>query len=209
MKTSMTKKTFTQSLMLFASVLTLTVITACGKNGGDSAPPPVVTPTGPIYGSCATCGPNSQLIASAAGYTYFAGQTESNINLEFYGTGLTQTQQYPQQQQYYSGSVSAQGTIHWRGQQSLMCGMGPGVYTLTTTQAGTWNGRNVYGMVMQAVGPTSVTIYVDGSVGAATPAILGDDGRQYPYSFMGRLRIVPNSGGNPYYYGGGCELYPY
>lgn len=207
MKTSIVnKKHFMQALMLFASALTLAAFTACGKNGGDQAPPPVVGP-GVVnpYGTCPTCPAGSALLASGTGNTYYQNQLQGNLNLEFYGTGVQNTAGGQYQQSNYYGSVSAQGTMIWQI-PSLMCGLQAGTYSVTTTQAGMWQYTSFENMVLQLNGPTQATIYLRGWVSPATPAMIGLDGRQYPYQIVGQARVMPTTG-NPYQYGGGgCYL---
>lgn len=198
-------KNFYQVMMLFVSALTVSVFTACGKSGGD-APPPIVTPgPNPIYGSCATCPANSALLASGTGNTYYAGQLQGNVNLEFYGTGITNTAGGQYQTSNYYGSVAGQGTLYWQV-PSMLCGLPQGTYAITTTQAGTWYGQSFSNMVFQATGPASVTIYANGWISPATPALIGLDGRQYPYQVVGQFRVIPNGGGGYGYGGMGCTL---
>lgn len=204
MKTVNFKKTMFQAFALFASALTLAAFTACGKNGGDAPPP--IAPVGPggIYGQCATCGANSALLASGTGNTYYAGQLQGNVNLEFYGTGAVNAAGGQYQTSSYYGNVAAQGTLIWQV-PSMMCGLPAGTYSLTTTQPGTWYGQSFSNMVFQANGPAQVTIYANGWISPATPALIGLDGRQYPYQVVGQFRVIPTGGGYQYG-GGGCTL---
>ncbi|MES2964281.1 MAG: hypothetical protein V4760_10350, partial [Bdellovibrionota bacterium] len=173
------KKNLFKAMMLFASALTISAFTACGKNGGDSPPP--IAPVGPGigYGSCATCGGNSALLASGTGNTYYGGQLQGNLNLEFYGTGIVNTAGGQTQQSSYSGTVAAQGSMVWQI-PSMMCGLQAGTYAVTTTQAGNWYGQSFRGLALQLTGPTQATMYIQGWISPATPALVGLDGRQYP-----------------------------
>lgn len=207
MKTTNFKKNVIQAMMLFASALTLAAFTACGKNGGDAPPPPVVNPNAITYGSCPTCGANSAFLASGTGNTYYANQLQGNLNLEFYGTGVTNTAGGQYQSSNYYGSVSAQGTLIWQV-PSLMCGMPQGTYSVRTVTPGTWSNQNFQGLVLQATGPANVTIQGSGWLAPATPALVGLDGRQYPYQIVGNFWVSPATAqaGYPYGGGGGCQV---
>ncbi|MEK7357802.1 MAG: hypothetical protein AAB250_15230 [Bdellovibrionota bacterium] len=207
MKTSFyNKKNLMKALMVFASAMTLAAFTACGKNGGDSPPPPPVVPVGPVYGQCTNCPAGSALLASGTGNTYYQNQLQGNINLEFYGSGVTNQAGGQYQQTNYYGSVSAQGTMIWQI-PSLMCGLQQGTYSVTTTQAGSWQGQSFYNLVLQLNGPTQATVYANGWISAATPALIGLDGRQYPYQVVGQFRVMSTSNGGSYPYGGGGGCY--
>ena len=206
MKTTNFKQNAIKAMMLFASTLTLAAFTACGKNGGDSAPA-VVNPYAITYGSCPTCGANSAFLASGTGNTYYANQLQGNLSLEFYGTGVANTAGGQYQSSNYYGSVSAQGTLIWQI-PSLLCGMPQGTYTVHTVTPGQWQGQNFSGMVLQATGPASVTIQGAGWLAPASPALVGLDGRQYPYQLVGNFYVSPAAGvqGYPYGGGGGCQV---
>jgi hypothetical protein len=204
MKTNF-KHNVLKAMMLFASAISIAAFTACGNKGGDNPPP--IQPIGPGigYGSCATCGGNSALLASGTGNTYYAGQLQGNLNLEFYGTGVVGTGNPQYQQSNYSGSVAAQGTMIWQI-PSMMCGLPQGTYSVTTIQPGMWNYQSFENLSLQLSGPAQATLYIRGWISPATPALVGLDGRQYPYQVVGQARVMTNGGGGYPYGGGGCYL---
>lgn len=205
MKTFNVKQSLKTAALFASSILTIAMITACGKNGGGDAPPP--SGPGVIVSSCTSCPANSALLASGVGRTIYGGQVESQMALEFYGDG-TYMQSYSGQTTYspmqYAGTVAAQGSLQWNIPSNL-CGIPAGAYAISTVSPGYWRGQSFNNLMLTAVGPTSLQIMISGWITAAVPSLVGFDGRQYPFKVQGQMYIRGQSTG--YYGAQTCPIY--
>ncbi|HVK61564.1 MAG TPA: hypothetical protein VM432_08445 [Bdellovibrionales bacterium] len=176
--------------MVASTMLLLTVVAACGNKGGNSNP----VYDDNYYADCVGCANGKSTIATAVGESNFFGQQEAEITLEFYGQNQYQ-RQYMQQQQGYTGPVSARGYL--RVFSNTFCNLNPGNYRLTTVQPGQWQGLMFGGLVLRATTGQQVTLtFGNAWINSAMPSRTGFDGRPHPHNLQGYVQV--GSLNNPY-----------
>lgn len=179
-----------------ASVLILsliTTLTACGNNGGGGNSAPVVQQNN-------VCGVNVSCQPAIGGNTFFQSESQDwygylKLNLTFTALNPIQSQpmptpSYPYGGGYiggsypgtngspiitYAGPVSSAGVLTvMQNLSSGYCQLPVGTYNLMTVSPGQWTSAMVYGLRMQASGPTNAVISIQqAQVGAKTGIQLG------------------------------------
>lgn len=196
METLNNKRDSWLSWTLFAGLLFVfaVVATGCGgdKKSGGGGPVSGRTPTDGQYQGCPSCPQVSDYLGSAVGYTQ-GGAANMDIGLEMFGGfdaagGATAGN--------YQGPMVANGFLEVRSYNGYSggCQIPAGYYELHTVAEGQWTGNNgtwdFTGLRMEAVGPRRVLLTVDYGV-RKTPnqTVVGPDGREYEFGFMGQVTL--------------------